>query len=92
MGLDQENKIRQVLTSIVVFHYQIVSCCKLKTHAEKVYTHRELKLKLIHVNFLILNSHVIVMYLRLIKNTCFHPVKEKIAVLSIGFFQATKLK
>ena len=35
------------------------------------------QLKMTHVKFAILNSHVTVTYLRFIKNTYFYAVKEK---------------
>ena len=70
MRLDQENKIEQVLTSIVVFLYHLVSWCKLKILAEKVYTQGEV----------ISNFFITVTYLRFIKNPYFDSVKEKIAV------------
>ena len=48
---------------------------------EKVYTHEQLKLT--HTNFFILNSHVTVIYLRIIKpHLCDKTEKLKIAVLA----------
>ena len=85
MGLDQENKIEQVLTSIVVFYYHLVSWCKLKILAEKVYAQGG-----VISNFLILNSLVTVPYLRLIKNPYFHSVKEKIALMAVRLLKNRK--
>ena len=44
---------------------------------ENVYIQGQLKLKLTHINFAILNSHVIVIYLRFIKSIYFYGVKQK---------------
>ena len=56
---------------------------------EKVYTQEQLKL--IHINFSILNSHVTVIYLRFIKNIYFHAVNRNTENNCIGFFQGKKL-
>ena len=72
MGLDQKNKIEQVLTLIVVFYYHLVRWCKLKILAEKVYTQGG-----VISNFVILNSLVTVLYLRLIKKPLFSLVKRE---------------
>ena len=85
MGLDQKNKIEQVLTLIVVFYYHLVRWCKLKILAEKVYTQGG-----VISNFVILNSLVTVLYLRLIKNPYFHSLKEKIAVLAVSLLKNRK--
>ena len=42
---------------------------------QKVYTQGQLKLT--HINFVILNSHVTVLYLRMIKNAYIYGVKQK---------------
>ena len=42
------------------------------------------------MNFVILNSHVTVIYLRMIKNTYIYAVNRKIENSCIGFFQARK--
>ena len=66
------------MTSVVIFHYHLVSCCKLQFHAigrpsdlsMGVYTGYQARrstqgqLKITHINFAILNSHVTVVHLR----------------------------
>ena len=57
---------------------------------EKVYTQEQLKLT--HINFVILNSYVKVIYLRFVKNTFFQAVKNiKFGNSCNGFFQTRKL-
>ena len=77
------SKLKKVLRSIAIFHCHLVSWCKLQIHAvcvpsdimwvykkkEKLYTQGQLKLT--YINFVILNSHVAVIFLRFVKNTFF---------------------
>ena len=95
------------MTSVIIFHCDLASWDKLQIHTscwtfnfhvgvhtyaikqEIVYTQGQLKLT--HMNFAILNSHVTVMYLRFIKNTIFMWYHRKIEHSCIGFFQAGKL-
>ena len=53
--------------------------------------HREtVKLKLTHINFVTLNSHVTVIYVRFIKSTYFYVVKLKNRKSCISFFSSKK--
>ena len=60
------------------------------TREEKVYTQGQLKMT--HINFVMLDSYVKVIYSRFVKNTYFQGVKNiKLGNSCIGFFQAIKL-
>ena len=47
--------------------------------------------KMTHIGFVIINSHVTVIYLRFIKNTYFYAVKRKIENTCTGFFKARRM-
>ena len=72
---------------LVVFQTLCV-CIHQAIKQEKVYTQEQVKL--IHVNFSMLNSHITVIYSRFNKNT-FMLQNRKIENNCNGFFQAGKL-
>ena len=81
------SKLTKYLTSIVIFHCHLVRLCKMEIHTicrpsnliHTGYKQEDLSrdLKLTHINFTILISHVTVSYLRFIKTTNCYVVKQK---------------
>ena len=45
------------------------------------------RVKITHINFAILNSHIIVVFLRFIRNTYFYVVKQKLKITVLAFFK-----
>ena len=87
MHVSKRNKFWHQLSSFITtlctgVNYKCIQLVDLKTSCgctqaikqEKVYTQGQLKLT--HINFSILNSHVTVIFLRFIKNTYFYVVKQ----------------
>ena len=83
------NKLTKRLTSSVIFHYHLVSWYKMQIHATPdlqisvlVYTPAKLSkkvytgtVKMAHINFFLLNTHVTVLHFRINKTTNFYRVK-----------------
>ena len=85
------SKLTKYLTSVIIFHYHLFSWFKLQIHiiggtsdlSLVVYTVCQARIftqaqwKITHINFVILNSNVIVIYLRFVKSTYFHAGKQE---------------
>ena len=79
-------KFKQVLTSVVKFHYHIANWNKGRSMVSRKKAYTKGQLKLTHIEFAILNSHVTGKYLRLIRKHFFlfqYNKKMKITISAL---------